>query len=325
MKRLTALALMLACGSALGWSAVRADDDVPAIETSAGPADDYVPEIEVSAGASDDYIPAIEATAGASDDYVPAIESSASGWIDNSDQSAANTTQVPENNRSQISTWNYKSFQNSLNENTSVINTMDPAMREWFNANLPKSEHAELFGRMLGDWTTTLSWRIAPDAQPEVSTGRASNTSNLQRFVRQEFDGEMLPGMKFQGSALFGFNNATKQYENVWIDNTTTAITTNVGAKQADGSILWTGSFTDPATGEKKTSKATLSWQGNNQMTWTQWDVSAEGVEFASLEVVYTRNTQASNAQREFQRQQDFTQQKRRSYGGTQSFVTEGR
>ncbi len=203
-----------------------------------------------------------------------------------------------QNNRS--SNWNN---QNSWNQNTGAkrqgtqIARLDKPTQEWFMSTLPKTEHAELFGNMLGQWNTTMTWCAGPGEATETSSGTASNTATMQRFVQQEFQGEMFPGMNFQGFALFGYNASTGKYESVWCDNTSTAITNSSGTKQQDGSILWTGTFNDPSTGENRTSKATLAFNSRNSMTYTVWDRDENGKEFASLKVDYTRDQTASTQQ----------------------------
>ncbi|MFO0832792.1 MAG: DUF1579 family protein [Phycisphaerales bacterium] len=212
-----------------------------------------------------------------------------------------NTANAPSQNNNQhatantgVQSWNVAAAQKSQNHGT-VLSNLDKPTQEWFKSTLPKSEHAELFGSMLGQWNTTMTWSMGPGEQTETSTGTASNTATMQRFVRQEFQGEMFPGMNFQGFALFGYNATTGQYESVWCDNTSTAITTANGTKQQDGSILWTGTFVDPTTGEQKTSKATLSFNGRNTMCYTVWDKDEAGKEFPSLKVDYTRAQTATN------------------------------
>ena len=218
------------------------------------------------------------------------------GACSSSKTTTSNTNTANNTNNASFATAQQNSTTplNKNNENNPLA-TMDDATREWFNASLPGSEHAELFGHMLGEWATTMSWRMSPDSDPDVSTGTATNAPHMQRFVKQDFSGEMIPGLPFQGFALFGFNTTTGQYESVWCDNSTTAITTTCGSKQDDGSILWTGSFVDPTNGEEHTSKATLAFAGLNAMTYTVWDRSPEGIEFPSLQVDYTRVQTTAN------------------------------
>jgi hypothetical protein len=204
------------------------------------------------------------------------------------------TTEQNWNSRTQNTTaWNQSNLQKSQNCGT-VLSKMDQPTQEWFMSTLPKTEHAELFRHHAGPVEHDHDLVDGPGEQAETSTGTASNTATMQRFVQQEFLGEMFPGMTFQGFALFGYNSATGQYESVWCDNTSTAITSATGTKQKDGSILWTGTFVDPNTGSEKASKATLSFNGRNAMTYTVWDCTETGKEFASLKVDYTRDQTAS-------------------------------
>jgi len=166
---------------------------------------------------------------------------------------------------------------------------MDAEMEAWTKANQINENHITLAKDMVGRWDTKTTFWMAPGAPPMESTGKAVFDAVLGgRYVTTQFTGEMM-GKEFKGLGTFGYNNATKQFESVWIDNESTGFLFTTGTKDAKGAINWTGSFTDPVTGQKKAAKAVSRKDGADKMFYEMWEKTSDGTEFKSLEVAYTR------------------------------------
>jgi hypothetical protein len=298
MKKMTILALMAASGVCGASSTIWTPDD------------ERVPQIEVSS--SDNWN--VETS---SDEGVPQIETSSSGVIyDNDALATGQDDAVFQSNHN----WATTETGTNGNFSGSSLPEMDPAMREWFNANLPKSEHAELFGKMLGTWATATTFRMEPNAPAETTYGTCTNSAALQRFVQHDMNSELMPGMRFQGKAMFGFNNTTREYECVWLDSTSTGMTVAKGQKNSNGSITWTSTMTDPSTGEQVRTKSVTNFEGSDKMRYTIYANAMDGSEFAALEIVYTKVTQhADRVQQDNERQRRASEAKLRLQQGRHS------
>jgi hypothetical protein len=149
-------------------------------------------------------------------------------------------------------------------------------------------EHMDLHAAMIGEWTAKCSFKMAPDAEPMLSEGTAKFEAVMGgRFVAMNFTGEMM-GQPFKGQGFFGFNNTSKKYESIWMDNMMTGIMTENGTKEGN-TINWSGENTCPMTGELKNTKSKTIFNSKTQMTHEMWDTTSDGKSFKAGEIVYTR------------------------------------
>jgi hypothetical protein len=175
-------------------------------------------------------------------------------------------------------------------------------MAEWTKAATLSPEHIEMNKNMVGEWDTKSSFWMAPNTQPMVSEGHAKFDSTMGgRFVTQDYTGKLsMPGadgktteIPFKGHGVYAYNNVTKEYENIWYDSTATGIMLSTGKKEANGDLVFTGTYDDAMSGQKKTAKSVIHHDGKDKMTYTMFDKNTDGTEFKNLEVVYTRSTPA--------------------------------
>jgi len=167
----------------------------------------------------------------------------------------------------------------------------DPAamMEMWEKANKPGKEHGELAGMMAGEWKTVNTFWMAPGAPPMTSEGTCTNKVIMGgRFIVSESESEMM-GKAHKGTGFYGYNNASKQYESMWMDNMSTGIMNTTGTKASDGSFTWVGTYDDPMSGKKKNFRGVSTSQGKDGMTFVMYDTTDAGKEFKSGEIVYTR------------------------------------
>jgi len=163
-------------------------------------------------------------------------------------------------------------------------------MEDWRKFNQPGKEHLTLQKNMVGEWNATSKFWMAPNTEAMSSSGTARFSSAMGgRFVMQEHSGEIM-GEKFKGLGFFGYNNGAKTFESFWIDNESTLMLTSSGTQQADGSIEWKGSYTDPMSGAIRTSRSVTRFQADGSMVYEMYDNGTDGTEFKSLEITYTRN-----------------------------------
>lgn len=187
-------------------------------------------------------------------------------------------------------TVNYGSTQPTTPATTTTGSTTpDNANEAWGQHNNPGANHGKLATGMSGLWSTTTTFRSGPNAESQTATGNARIAPTLDgRFVMQEFNSEFF-GKTFKGMGFFGFNNASKQFESFWVDSATTGMLFCTGTQGADGSITWTGSYTDPVSGQNKTAKSVSRFNGRDAWSFEMYDTTSDGQEFVSLSVAYTR------------------------------------
>jgi hypothetical protein len=92
----------------------------------------------------------------------------------------------------------------------------------------------------------------------------------------------------FRGTGFFGFNNANQRLESFWIDNLSTGMLMSTGQRQNDGSIVWTGTYTDE-NGNTQTAKSITRFPSKDTIIFETYDVASTGTEFKTLEVTYNR------------------------------------
>jgi hypothetical protein len=102
----------------------------------------------------------------------------------------------------------------------------------------PGAEHKAL-AKMAGDYTTKSVMDMG--GQKQESVGTAKIASHMDgRFIAEEGKGEMM-GMPYSSHKMYGFNNAAKKYEGVWMYTGSTGMMTMTGTSSDGGrSILFT-------------------------------------------------------------------------------------
>ena len=106
-------------------------------------------------------------------------------------------------------------------------------------AGTPGEEHKKLAGAA-GTWHGKVTMWMAPDTEPMPSSECIMKITPIMdgRFTKCEWSGEM-PGMgPYTGFGLYGFDNVTKKYTAIWIDNHGTAMMQGEGERSANGKVL---------------------------------------------------------------------------------------
>jgi hypothetical protein len=116
------------------------------------------------------------------------------------------------------------------------------------------------------------------------------------RFVLEEFDGGSL-ALPFKGLAIYGYDAFEQKYTSVWVDTTSTAMTTSQGSCD-DGCdvIAFTGRHGDPWTGVKRPSRGVTRLVNDNEHVLELYEPGSDGQEFRVLEIRYTRKPASETA-----------------------------
>jgi len=175
--------------------------------------------------------------------------------------------------------------------------TSDPpaAPTDPWRAAAALGEHHRHLEGFVGEWTVTSRFWSAPDSAPVSSGGTMSARLILEgRFVQLDYTGE-LPGedgagVPFGGLGLLGFDNLEQWHVGLWMDTVSTAVLAQQGVCDAEGGRLTlTGTFADPATGERRTLRTEYRFDGPDRFVMEHHLPDAEGREYRALEVVHER------------------------------------
>ncbi len=166
-------------------------------------------------------------------------------------------------------------------------------MAKWAELNQKGPEH-ERFKKMVGTWDTASKMWMAPDAPPLTSQGTAEFRLLLDgRYVEQIYKcpamGEGQP--PYEGRGIEGYDRMKKKYVSVWMDNMSTGFMLVEGSADESGKVFtYTGTYNDPMTGQKnKPYRAVLHVLNDDKMTYEMHETDANGKEFKSMEITYTR------------------------------------
>ena len=162
-------------------------------------------------------------------------------------------------------------------------------MEKWHEYTTPGVMHQVLY-KLTGDWTYTVTSKQTPDSKPEVSEG----TSHIEkimdgRFIRQTVEGTAM-GQPFSGMGIMGFNNKTRQFQSVWIDNVGTGMMTGTGTYDPGmKAIVEDGKFAPVQEDGKKSYRAITRIINENKFTYEWYIDGPKGERFRAVEIVYER------------------------------------
>jgi hypothetical protein len=165
-------------------------------------------------------------------------------------------------------------------------------MEKWAQFATPGEAHQRL-ARLEGNWDYTMKWWMAPDAEPEESTGTLSASMTMDgRFLVENWEGTAM-GQPFKGQGITGYDNFNQEYVSTWIDNMGTGIMVSTGQYDpAQDALVTTGTFDDIMTGEKdKTMRGVQKILDDNTVHFEMYMPGPDGQEFKAMEVHATRKS----------------------------------
>lgn len=174
-------------------------------------------------------------------------------------------------------------------------------IERWARHATPGKDH-QLLEQMVGRWETVTTYRQEAGSPPVQARGRCARKWILdRRFVQEELDGGML-GLPFRGVGAYGYDAFERKYTSVWMDTTSTAITTYLGVYDEERKIVnFTGVYGDPWTGEKRPVRGVTRLESPDRQVLELYMPKPGGGEFKMLEIEYRReksqNVETSKSQ----------------------------
>ena len=177
----------------------------------------------------------------------------------------------------------------SSSSDTSYVEmTPEEAMASMMELGTPGAEHGYL-AETVGSWNISSEMSMGPGTPME----HASATSEIKmilggRFMHETFKMDLM-GMPFEGNLLMGYDNVTKQYQSVWVDNMTTGMTLSTGVRHEDGSFELNGTMYDAKTPNGRPTRMTTKKNADDTVLFQMYDTGPDGEEFLVMANTYTR------------------------------------
>jgi hypothetical protein len=135
-----------------------------------------------------------------------------------------------------------------------VAGSPEQDMQIYMQSGMPGEMH-KMIAEGAGNWTTTNTMWMAPDAPPMVTKGTAVTKMSMDgRFAVTEVNSPMGEGMSMSGVSTMGFDNVQKKFVGTWIDNMGSGIMQGVGTPSNGGKrIDWVYTYSCPITNSQRT------------------------------------------------------------------------
>jgi hypothetical protein len=163
-------------------------------------------------------------------------------------------------------------------------------MAAYAAAGTPGEAHAKL-AAMAGDYDIAVkSWHDpAGPAMEEKGTAKRSMTLD-GRVMVEEVSSSMM-GQPWTGHGMHGYDNVTGKYWSTWNDSMSTGLMVSEGSCDAAGACTFTGSWNDPLTKGKITSRMTTKWTSPTTEVFEMYVPGKDGKEFKMMELTYTKKS----------------------------------
>ncbi|MHC4989689.1 MAG: DUF1579 family protein [Planctomycetota bacterium] len=166
---------------------------------------------------------------------------------------------------------------------------MTDALRAMMEMATP-GRHHHVLDRLIGSWTGEFTVRSTPEATPMVFTGVVDRRWVLEgRFIEERVEAEGPMGT-LKGIGYIGYNNFDQQYESVWMETGSTAMSFEKGTLHGDRMLLHLRrEHRDPASGRVVYSWGKLDMSDPNRHTYVANETSPDGTTFRAREGVLVR------------------------------------
>lgn len=168
---------------------------------------------------------------------------------------------------------------------------MAAMMQKWEEAGTPGENH-KLLDKKVGNWNGVVKHWMTPDmTEPMESTCTASVKWIMDgRFLSETVQGDM-GGQTFMGSSWAGYDNISKKFFWVWIDNMSTGKMDGEGTfNPTTKTFTYTTGMNCPMTGKHTGGRSVEKWIDSDHMVMEMWGPWFEtGKEYKTMEIQYTR------------------------------------
>lgn len=165
---------------------------------------------------------------------------------------------------------------------------MDQAamMAAWQKYATPGKEHADL-AKWEGEWVTEME-DLTPGMGGEKSHGTASARMIMGgRVLQEDFKGTTM-GMPFEGMALTGYDNISRQYWSTWVDSMGTGLMASYGDMKGEKMDM-KGDMSCPMQDKPAKAHYTITFSGDDKRVMDMTMTAADGSPLGVMRITYTR------------------------------------
>lgn len=160
-------------------------------------------------------------------------------------------------------------------------------MMEW---GTPGPQHKNL-DSVVGEWSAESKFWMEPGAEPKVIQATSSNKWILDgHFVQCEYK-SVWDGMPFNGTSIMGYDNFSKKYKSIWMDNMSTGIFSQDGTGDASGkNLTFEGEGPDCMSGKVVKHRTTYNVVSRDKHVF-EMSKELDGKWIKLMEITYTRKS----------------------------------
>jgi hypothetical protein len=164
--------------------------------------------------------------------------------------------------------------------------TMMKNWEEYMTAGAPH----KMMASWNGEWIGAVTMWMAPDVPPSKGTGTTSYRMIMDgRYQLSETKGDF-GGMPLEGMSTLAYDNHKQKFISTWIDNFGTGVMVLEGPwDEATKTMTLTGKMMDPSLKKEVDVKETVKIIDNDHQVMEMYATSADGKEFKTMEISYTR------------------------------------
>ena len=174
---------------------------------------------------------------------------------------------------------------------TASLNAQDEMsadQKAWMDYMTPGPMH-EMMAKTVGEWNAKNTFWMDPAGEPNESEGTMSVEMIMGgRYMKSTHKG-MVMGMPFTGMMLQAYDNATKEFIAIWIDNLGTGMSVSKGTYDEGTRILKsTGTMIDPMSGKEVHYRQTIQLIDDNHQV-VEMFIQEDGKEFKNMIIELTK------------------------------------
>ncbi len=165
-----------------------------------------------------------------------------------------------------------------------------PEGMEDMMASMQPGEHHKVLERFVGTWEGDVEFWFAPGTEAMKSHGTIRREWIMDgRFVIEHVEAES-SGMPFKGMGIVGYNTIENKYENVWLENMATWISTSSGTYDAaKKTFTFTGEMLDPQTGKRVKQRSVIDCSTPGREVMSGYCPGPDGKEYKNFSGVFVK------------------------------------
>jgi len=149
----------------------------------------------------------------------------------------------------------------------------------------------ELIAKFDGSWKEEMTMWLGGGAPPLTGLTVCKNEMIMGNLFQQSRHEGTFNARPFEGNGILGYDNVKKVFQNSWIDNIGSGISTMEGTyNEKTQTFTFKGKLVDPIGGREVKVRETLQIIDDNNQLLQMYSTGLDGKEMKSMEIRSTRN-----------------------------------